>query len=129
MPSLYPRLSLFSCIQLLEARSTDGKYDLTLQLKTEVQHTDHRNLSHVLLFSVVLSLVFCGSQVSEMSGQAAELRQQVQRSEKELREALRMVERKQYEVCVCVCVCVCARVCFGGHLEEYWTLLLGCTIG
>ena len=41
-----------------------------------------------------------------MSGQAAELQQQVQRSEKELREALRMVERKQYEVCACV-VCVC----------------------
>ena len=48
-----------------------------------------------------------GSQVSELSGQAAELRQQVQRSETELREALRMVERKQFEVCVCVCVSVC----------------------
>ena len=58
-----------------------------------------------------------------MSGQAAELRQQVQRSEKELREALRMVERKQYEVCVCVwvcgcgcaCVCVCVCVCACMH--------------
>ena len=48
-----------------------------------------------------------------MSGQAAELRQQVQRSEKELREALRMVERKQYEVCVWVCGCGCGCACVG----------------
>ena len=45
---------------------------------------------------------FWFSQVSELSGQAAELRQQVQRLEKDLREALKMAERKQFEVCVCV---------------------------
>ena len=88
---------------MLEARSTDGKYDLTLQLKTEVLVTrpSHHSCDSQVL-SVVLCVVFCDSQVSELSGQAAELRQQVQRSETELREALRMVERKQFEVCVCV---------------------------
>ena len=60
-------------IQMLEAQSAayGGKYDITLQLKSEV---------------------------SQLSGQNRELRQQLEKREGELRAAIKELERKHYEV-------------------------------
>ena len=105
---------LYTCVQMLEARSTDGKYDLTLQLKTEVLITRPSHHSCSVLYSVwrfvahrcrncLVRQLNCGSR---FKGQ----RRSFERHSGWWRgNSLRCV-------CVCVCVwcvgwCVCVCVC------------------
>ncbi len=77
-------------VQMLEAQSADGKYDIALQLKAEVRIG-----------------MQCGGelncvciQVSQLAGQNSELREQLQKCADESREALKEIERKKIEVCM-----------------------------